>query len=117
MRYTLRLLTTQQFQRAASLICACELIRRNNETRLGKIRISIGLWVGQSVTPNKNAEAVSAWKILLKNGKPNPFIILTCPWCGVEMGAVALGNSYCGKGYRKEGNQITPIPFSVVASA
>ncbi len=106
MRYTLRLLTTQQFQRAASLICACELIRRNNEARLGKIRISIGLWVGQSVTPNKNVEAVSAWKTLLKNGKPNPFIILTCPWCGVEMGAVELGNSYCGKGYRKDGNQV-----------
>jgi hypothetical protein len=106
MRYTLRLLTTQQFQRAASLICACELIRRNNETRLGKIRISIGLWVGQSVTPNKNAEAVSALNALLKNGKPNPFIILTCPWCGVEMGAVELGNSYRGKGYRKDGNQV-----------
>jgi hypothetical protein len=106
MRYTLRLLTTQQFQRAASLICACELTRRNNETRLGKIRISIGLWVGQSVTPNKNAEAVSALNALLKNGKPNPFIILTCPWCGVEMGAVELGNSYRGKGYRKDGNQV-----------
>lgn len=106
MRYTLRLLTTQQFQRAASLICACELIRRNNEPRLGKIRISIGLWVGQSVTPNKNAEAVSALNALLKNGKPNPFIILTCPWCGVEMGAVELGNSYRGKGYRKDGNQV-----------
>ena len=106
MRYTLRLLTTQQFQRAASLICACELIRRNNEARLGRTRISIGLWVGQSVTPNKNAEAVSALNTLLKNGKPNPFVILTCPWCGVEMGAVELGNSYRGKGYRKDGNQV-----------
>jgi len=106
MRYTLRLLTTQQFQRAASLICACELIRRNNEARLGGTRISIGLWVEQSVTPNKNAEAVSALNTLLKNGKPNPFVILTCPWCGVEMGAVELGNSYRGKGYRKDGNQV-----------
>lgn len=106
MRYTLRLLTTQQFQRAASLICACELIRRENEVRLGMTRISIGLWVGQSVTPNRNAEAVLALSALLRNGKSNPFVVLTCPWCGVEMGAVQLGNSYRGKGYRKVGNQV-----------
>jgi hypothetical protein len=106
MRYTLRLLTTQQFQRAASLICACEIIRRENEPVLGAARISIGLWVGQSVTPNKNTDAVSSLNILLKNGKPNLFIVLTCPWCGAEMGPVPLGNGYEAKGYRKEGSKV-----------
>lgn len=106
MRYTLRLLTTQQFQRAASLICACELIRRENEERLGVTRISIGLWVGKDVTPNKAKDAVSALGILLRNGKPNPFVVLTCPWCGAEMGPVRVGNAYQTKGYRKEKGRV-----------
>jgi hypothetical protein len=106
MRYTLRLLTTQQFQRAASLICACELIRRKHEDRLGKTRISIGLWVGQNVTPNKNKEAVSALNTLASNGKPNPFVVLTCPWCGIQMGEVKVGNSYKVKGYRMAHSQV-----------
>lgn len=112
MRYTLRLLTTQQFQRAASLICACELIRRDNELRLGGTRISIGLWVGGDVTPNKNSSAtaplgaVQAHRRLLAEGKPNPFVVLTCPWCGAEMGPVRFGNAYRTPGYRHNGRTV-----------
>ncbi len=58
MRYTLRTLTTQQFDRAACLIFACEVIRRNeiSETAplgLGTEPFSIGLWVGCEATPNR----------------------------------------------------------------
>ena len=50
MRYTLRLLTIQQFQRATALICACESIRRkaleHGDKRWGMTPFRIGLWVG-----------------------------------------------------------------------
>ncbi|MCP4531674.1 MAG: helicase, partial [Delftia sp.] len=52
MRYTLRLLTLQQFQRAATLISACEVIRREDPARWGMEPFRIGLWVGQRSTPN-----------------------------------------------------------------
>jgi hypothetical protein len=106
MRYTLRLLTTQQFQRAASLICACDLIRQENLETLGEERISIGLWVGAGVTPNENAVAIKAHTKLLNEGKPNPFVVLTCPWCGVEMGPVKYGNAYRTPGYRREKSRV-----------
>lgn len=104
MRYTLRLLTTQQYERASAMICACESIRRERPADLGDSRITIGLWVGGDSTPNKTAEAVAAFDSL-KNGSKNenPFIMLKCPWCGAQMGQVQIKDRKIWevRGYRK----------------
>ena len=101
MRYTLRLLTTQQFQRAASLICACEIIRRRDEVLLGTERFSIGLWVGGEVTPNTEEAAVKALRDLRSRQGVNKFIMLSCPWCGAAMGPQRVGQSTRCIGYKK----------------
>lgn len=102
MRYTLRLLTAQQYERASSMICACEIIRRNHEDLFGNNRISIGLWVGDSTTPNKMSKAVEAYNKMKTNGGSNPFVMLKCPWCGAEMGIVEREPGlYETPGYKK----------------
>ena len=101
MRYTLRLLTTQQFQRAASLICACEIIRRRKVDQLGLERFSIGLWVGGEVTPNTEVDAVNSLRNLQSKQGVNKFIMLSCPWCGAAMGPQQVGQKTMCKGYRK----------------
>jgi hypothetical protein len=88
MRYTLRLLTAQQFQRASRLICAMEFLRRERGDRLGLKEFSIGIWVGNAVTPTGRDEAVKLYKALSagKKNEVNKFILDRCPWCGAEMG-------------------------------
>ena len=82
-RYTLRLLTSQQFQRASALICACELIRRDHVVEMGAAPISIGLWVGEGLTPNRFAGAVEAYNRIREQDEPkNAFQLEQCPWCG-----------------------------------
>lgn len=105
MRYTLRLLTTQQFQRAASLICALEYLRREQELELGSAPITIGLWVGGEVAPNREADGVKALNELQSGAsRDNPFIILSCPWCGARMGPVRKRNHIVCKGYKQLSN-------------
>lgn len=100
MRYTLRLLTAQQYQRASSLITACDLIRKEDEDELGVDRITIGLWAGQGLTPNKRGEAVKALnKLCSGESSENPFIIIKCPWCGTQMGQVREKRKTDVKGY------------------
>lgn len=87
MRYTLRLLTAQQFLRASSLICAMESIRLREPIELGDSRFSIGVWLGGETTPNRWAQAVDALRKLQKpEAAPNPFLLRKCPWCGSSMG-------------------------------
>lgn len=90
MRYTLRLLTLQQFERAASLICAMEMQRLREPSRLGSEPISIGMWVGSAATPNRLKVAAESLK-KLRDGKElqeeNPVQLGVCPWCGSTLDA------------------------------
>ncbi|WP_328721474.1 helicase-related protein [Streptomyces sp. NBC_00247] len=89
MRYTLRLLTLQQFERAASLVCAMERIRIEEGT-LGTEPFSIGMWVGQSATPNTLAGAEESLRELRKEKdlqEKNPVQLHACPWCGTRLDA------------------------------
>ncbi|MQY04604.1 hypothetical protein ACRB68_26610 [Actinomadura sp. RB68] len=89
MRYTLRLLTLQQFERATALICAMESIRRRDPARLGDEGISIGMWVGSAATPNDLKTADASLKKLRDNKdlfENNPVQLRVCPWSGALLG-------------------------------
>ena len=88
MRYTLRLLTLQQFERATGLICALEMIRRTELP--DAVPVTIGLWVGQGATPNKLPEAKKALAKLARGEEiqtENPMQLQVCSWCGSELKA------------------------------
>lgn len=91
MRYTLRLLTLDQLERATTLICAMELERRADPTQWGAWPFEIGLWVGSAATPNhigdpKNPSPESAigrvrQYITTKGAGERPVPVERCPWC------------------------------------
>lgn len=119
MRYTLRLLTSQQFTRASTLICACEYIRKDSVSKkpkykaymLGDERITIGLWIGNEHTPNTIQKAEENLCGLRECKKPNnlklaldrynKFQVLNCPWCGKSLVKRAYDNKLVGDwGYK-----------------
>ena len=90
MRYTLRLLTAQQFQRAATLMCAAELLRRRRAERDRRYEgtpFRLGMWVGGAVTPNQDKDAedwVQSQRLGSYGSKASssPLQLSDCPWCG-----------------------------------
>ena len=90
MRYTLRLLNKQQFERASIIICACDHIRRSEPLNYGQVRISNGIWMGRSMTPNKEKDQINDYGKYItqinKGNQPNTFQnsppLLSCPCCG-----------------------------------
>lgn len=99
MRYTLRLLTSQQLTRAASLICALEITRQANPDLYGTNVIRIGAWLGSATSPNDYDSAGKLYGKILKNASEGKSFMMTrCPWCGTQMGEV-FGDQIAG--YRK----------------
>lgn len=85
-RYTLSLLTAQQFQRTATTIAACEYLRRENANDLGDEAVSVGLWVGEATTPNQYVRARELFEELRDAGETDDrFLLERCPWCGTEI--------------------------------
>lgn len=98
MRFTMRMLTTQQFQRAASLICAMEFLRRNcKEIKVPEIpgnRFALGLWIGRQGSPNTVKQAIDLLQRILNNNRyaaSSPMVIDECPWCRAEIGLYEKG--------------------------
>lgn len=90
MRYTLRLLTTQQFARSAAMIVALEAIRSGRVSAPAGLKLrgdesfSIGLWVGGDATPNRRTVAFSS----LHQGAlevSSPKQLSRCPVCGGKL--------------------------------
>lgn len=100
MRYTLRLLTAQQFLRASSLICVLEDIRSGHEDELGAAPFGIGVWLGGDSTPNRWTAAERALGELRRDSRAsNKFLLLKCPWCGTRMGPVTKARGQDTPGY------------------
>ena len=81
-RYTLRLLTTQQFQRTAAMACAAEFIREGQRERLG-VKADHRRPVPRRgpLARTRYSKAVDSWLPRWVSGEavlPTP----ECPWCG-----------------------------------
>ena len=90
MRYTLRLLTAQQFQRAAALVCAAEVLRRQDTKTWGAEPFRIGMWVGGLVSPNwyvRAAEEITEVRDSPRSKRTGVLQTLACPWCGTKLQA------------------------------
>jgi len=86
MRYTLRLLTMQQGERATRLIIAMNRVAAKE--RLSGVRFTVGMWIGNKTSPGTKQNARKTLEMLFLGqsvgGRANPAQLPSCPWCGSE---------------------------------
>ena len=115
MRYTLRLLTAQQFQRATTLVCAAELVRLEDEATWGTEPFRIGLWVGTDVSPKRFEEADEQLR-KANEGFGHRLTVLQiqrCPWCGTPItGAQVKADATYRRVFVHCGDELARCPFS-----
>jgi len=126
MRYTLRLLTRQQFERAARMVCALELIRRRDPERLGDAPIDIGIWVGSAISPNR-FDGAKELVDKIRAGRTEAryeLLLERCPWCGTPFDATHGYHSteeafhfHCVDPECEFGADPRPLPCNVVDEA
>jgi Helicase conserved C-terminal domain len=99
MRYTLRLLTLDQLSRASTLLCALELERKQDVTKLGEWPFEIGLWVGRAATPNRmgtkgdndpETARLRTLRFMNDDRKASPIPLEECPWCGTKFKGISF---------------------------
>jgi hypothetical protein len=115
MRYTLRLLTAQQFQRATTLVCAAELARREDEATWGVEPFRIGLWVGTDVSPKRFEEADEQLTKANEYGSHRLTVlqIQRCPWCGTPITAAQVkADATVRRVFVYCGDELARCPFS-----
>lgn len=115
MRYTLRLLTAQQFQRATALVCAAELARREDEAIWGSEPFRIGLWVGTDVSPKRFEEADEQLTKANEFGRHRLTVlqIQRCPWCGTPITAAQVkADATQRRVFVHCGDELARCPFS-----
>jgi hypothetical protein len=92
LRYTLRLLTLDQLERASTLICALETMRAGERYRalLGDRRFEIGLWVGSKASANRMLHFKEQLSAFRAGTGGNPCPLQLCPWCGEPLTSKSL---------------------------
>ncbi len=125
MRYTLRLLTAQQFVRATRIIFALELLRKGMPDRLGHEPITVGIWVGKASSPNSFHQAREKVREI-HNGTnpPNGLVLSACPWCGTNLKAANYRSSSISFNFHCTNldcafgvDDLNPLPCNVVDEA
>jgi len=107
-RYTLRLLTIQQFERAGSLVCALESLRQAGQIP-GIAPFSLGLWVGKDSAPNDfKAARADLSTIINAIGKVEGVKVPLkhCPVCGTPIIPAQKLEGKDGVGIRDTGGSV-----------